>query len=335
MTLIEKLLSLPTWQEADAAGGAAPAEGGAPVKEPPPQPGAEPAPDRGDAGDDDDGDGDDILGSGSDDDRKVVIPVDWPEDWRVKLAGEDEKLVKRLERFKTPNDLLKSWQAAEQKISSGEYKKALTEAETDEEKAELRKEYGIPDDPTGYELPEELSIELDAEDPGVKAFLEQMHGANATPDQVKAAIKAYDQLVVDAQERQVEADKAYRIENEDALRAEWGNEYRPKIEVLKRMVKDEEGPIPNSVMRMIATARDADGNRIINNREVAQMLVDIGVNHYGEGALLTGEQVQATANREQEIMHVMKTDFDKYFNEVQSNGKTMATELAEIRARKR
>lgn len=330
MTLLEKLLAAPLWQEPDA-GGAAGGEIKEPVAPPPGDGGEAPPPaDRDDGDVEDDG----LLGSGSDDDRKVVIPADWPEDWRTKLAGEDDKISKRLERFKSPQDLMKSWLAAEQKISSGEYRKNPADAENDEEAAELRKQMGIPDAPDAYELPETFqALELDPNDEGLAKFREAVHAKGLNQEQFQTALQAYDELLIDAQQKQVEADQQYRMQNEDALRAEWGNEFRPRVELLKRMAQDEEGPVAPSVMRALATARDADGNRVFNNKEVAEWLVSLGMNHYGDGALLTGEQQQMQSNRIEEIRGVMKTDFDKYYNEVQPNGKTMAQEYAEYMQR--
>src|SRR5512135_169053 len=50
---------------------------------------------------------------------KAIVP-DWPDDWREKLAGNDEKALKRLGRFASPAGIFKSFRELEAKFSRGE-----------------------------------------------------------------------------------------------------------------------------------------------------------------------------------------------------------------------
>ncbi|MFK7944566.1 MAG: hypothetical protein AB8B85_16855, partial [Paracoccaceae bacterium] len=129
------------------------------------------------------------LGDGGADDKPVAAPADWPEDWRTKLAGDDEKLQKRLDRMSSPADVLKSWRALEQKQSTGEMKATLPENATDEQVAEYREANGIPAEPKGYldKLPDGLVIGENDEEI-VNGFLDKAHGMNADPEFVGQAI---------------------------------------------------------------------------------------------------------------------------------------------------
>ena len=40
-------------------------------------------------------------------------PADWPDNWRELMAGDDEKVLKRLDRFQSPKNVAKSWLSAE------------------------------------------------------------------------------------------------------------------------------------------------------------------------------------------------------------------------------
>jgi len=53
------------------------------------------------------------------------VKDNWGDDWRQNYAGEDDKMVKRLERYSSPKAALDALVAAQNKISSGELKTAL------------------------------------------------------------------------------------------------------------------------------------------------------------------------------------------------------------------
>lgn len=153
---------------------------------------------------------------------------DWPADWRVKAAGGDEKLLKALERYNSPVDGFKALQELRTKLSSGEYKKEIPPPSDPEQLKEWRKENGVPETHEAYDLtlPEGIVIG-DDDKPFVNEFLKAMHEKNMPAGPVKEAVAAYyamqQKQIADA----VNADRAFKQETEEALRAEWGPEYRP------------------------------------------------------------------------------------------------------------
>lgn len=313
--MIIKYLGVPVWQDAEAGGGTIEPEAAAP----PPAAEAPAAPETPEpSGQYADGAEPGVLGSGNDDERKVVVQAEWPDDWRAKMAGENEKAAKILERYGDPAKVAEALLAAQQKISSGEYKKAVTEDSTEEEKAAARAEAGVPEEWSGYDIPEDLetiAFEQGTEDPMLQSFLERMHKAGASKDMVAEALRSVDALTREQQQQQIEQDKSYRVENEDRLRAQWGDEFRPRVSLYDRVLKDADGPIPRPVAEAIMTARDASGNRLVNNAQFAEFLVDLGVSHYGDGALISGEQARAQTSRLEEIRQVMKTDMNRYWSD--------------------
>lgn len=254
----------------------------------------------------------DALGGDEKADKPVTVTAKWPDDWRVQMAGGDEKLAKRLERFTDPSKVTASWLSAEQKISSGEFKKQLPENATDEQKAEWRKSNGIPDTPDKYQLPAIEGMEWNDTDKQLAGkFFEQMHAADAPQPVVDAALKAYTQLISEAQVQRSEQDKAFRLENEDKLRAELGNEFRAQINVYQRVLNDTE-VLPDGLGPVLAQARDADGNRLINNAAVAKFLINLGLDRYGDGAMISGDAKQTMASEKESLEKLMKTNFAEY-----------------------
>ncbi len=76
----------------------------------------------------------------------------WGEDWREKLAKGDEKKLKSLQRFASPEALTDSYMSAAERIRSGELKTVLPKDAKPEELAAWRKENGIPETPDKYDL---------------------------------------------------------------------------------------------------------------------------------------------------------------------------------------
>jgi len=257
--------------------------------------------------------GSSLLGEG----EERSVPADWPSDWRAKLSNGDEKLLKRLERFTDPSKIFQSWLAAEQKISSGEDKKGLDENATEEQVAEWRAANGIPDAADGYKPTELDGLEWSESDqPLLNTLFEAMHGANATQAQVDAALSAYGKLVSETQVARQQADRAFIAENEDALRAKYGDQFRPNLAVYKRVLEQSDNsPLPRDVVQALMTARDENGNAVINNAAVADFIVQMGLDYYGPAGMETGDGKATAQTQLDEIKQIMKTDIDKYYRE--------------------
>lgn len=272
-----------------------------------------------DAGKDakDDKSGADTVLTSDDDGKASQHPADWPEDWRKKLAGDDEKLAKRLERMKSPKDVVQSWRALEQKMSSGEVKQTLPDDATEEQIAEYRKENGIPETSDGYleNLPDGLVIGEDDKE-AVGSFLEAVHAKNASPDFVASALDWYYKTKEDEVAAQSDADKEVQKATEDALRSEWGNEYRGNINAITSFLDaaptDEDG---NSLKDLLMGARLADGTPLGNNAMALKWLLGIANDVNPAGFIAPGSaktQAEGVDEEIAEIEKVMRTDRTRY-----------------------
>lgn len=214
----------------------------------------------------DNGTGGTILdgGAGADgQERTQNVPADWPADWRTKISGGDESVLKRLERFNSPADIMKSYRALEQRLSSGEYKRAAPpDNATDEQMSAWRKENGIPDKPDGYDLTLDDGLVIgDADKPIVNEFLTEMHGQNATQAQVKATLNAYYRIEERYKADQKERDDAVKMDTEDSLRAEWGPDFRRNQGQITAFVEG----LPDDLRDNLIGARLADGTKLLGN----------------------------------------------------------------------
>lgn len=118
-------------------------------------------------------------------------------DWRVKMAGDDKKFLKELERYTDEPSFAKAFQEARARATDPRRLMIPGDDASDEDKAAYAKARGIPDDPKkyeikvkppeGYEPTETDKARLD----DITAHLHKMGGMYADPAVVNAAHALY------------------------------------------------------------------------------------------------------------------------------------------------
>jgi len=182
--------------------------------------------------------------------------------------AEHDKLVATLKRFNTPADAAKKMREQEKFISSGQIKRPLAKNATADQIKAWRTENGIPEDPSKYELGVAPEVLDDNTKPVVEAFVKDLHGANASPEVVKASVAALIKQRDAVREAMTQHDAETKTKSEDELRAEWGNDYRTNIAGIESLL----GQADSEVKETILTARGADGVSIANNPKVLKWL---------------------------------------------------------------
>lgn len=194
------------------------------------------------------------------------------EDWRIKLAGGDEKELKRLSRFASEADVWKAYRELEKKKSSGELKTPFPEKGTAEEIALWRKENGIPEAPDKYDLTFENGLVIGEEDkPIIDKFVSAMHEKNATPEQVKAALSTYYAALAEQKQAQAEADVSFKDTSLEELREEWGGDFKKNVNAVAGLLESA----PDSVKEIFDAARTADGKIVGNHPDVVRWLAQM------------------------------------------------------------
>lgn len=271
-----------------------------------------------------------VSGGGKSDDKSQV-PATWPDDWRQKLAGDDEKTLKRLERMQSPADLFKSYKEIETKLSSGKLVDELPADATEEDVKAYRERNGIPDDPKGYleNLPDGL-VFGEEDEMAVSGFLDRMHKGNVPPQIVQEALAWYTEYQEEAQTAQVEADREFRVKAEEDLREEWGNEYRANVNTIKNFL----ATAPEGLDAQLMGARLADGSLLGDNPAALRWLAKLAndANPAGFVAPSGGkDQLSSVEDELNTIRQLRKTDPTKYW----ADEKMQARELKLIEAREK
>lgn len=229
-------------------------------------------------------------------------PSDWVPDWREKMAAGDADELKALQRYKSPVDVNKARREAVKRISSGEMKAKLAPDATPEQLTAWRKDNGIPEKAEGYleKLPDGLVIG-DADKPMLASYLEKVHGKNASPEVVAETLNWY----YGEQERlaaeQVKADKEYQKVSTDALREEWGPEFRANINSINAFLDTAPATDDGKPLRdLLMEARLGDGTKFGSNPAALKWLARLANEANPAGFVSPGDGRSQTESLETE-----------------------------------
>ena len=193
-------------------------------------------------------------------------------DWaamRTEYAKGDDKMLKRLERYASPQAVVDALIAAQNKISGGGLKAALPADATPEQLNEWRRDNGIPEKPTDYavSLADGLTIS-DADKPVIDAFRDVAHKANLTQTQLDAVLNFNAQIEEQRLSQRAVAELQQRDAGIEALRSEWGSEYKLNLNLIDGFL----ATAPTGVREQLLGARLADGTPLGNNVDVLRFL---------------------------------------------------------------
>lgn len=250
----------------------------------------------------------DGLLSGEGDDKPAATPADWPEDWRDRMSGGDDKVKRIIGRYGSPAALAKALVEAKDLIRSGPKK---PDAEDAKGMAEWRKANGIPEEPAGYKLPVIPGVEWsDADKPAIAAYFEEAHRDGLPQSAVETGLKWYAKAQAEAATARSEAEKIAVRQTEDELRQEWGPEYRANIQLAKRAIEG----LPEEI-RAIHLATLPDGRKLGANPAFIKWAAQLGRDEFGDAALIGQDGSSTISSRKAEIEKIRDTDFARYDND--------------------
>ena len=226
-----------------------------------PKPEPDPAPKDGDPEpdpkpDDEPKDGDDPKPDEEPKDEPPEMP-EW-DAMKKAIAGEDEKLLKKLDRYNSLADFGKAHANLLQRLSAGDFSEKLPKDATPEQVKEWREKNGIPEKPEGYKefLPEGLV--LGEQDENIlNGVLFSAHEANIPPEAMKAVLDGYNNARQAETDRIMENDANIAKEVSDQLKQEWGENYKVYNNQLLNFLDNQFG---SDVVKRLMAARLNDDN---------------------------------------------------------------------------
>jgi hypothetical protein len=243
----------------------------------------------------------------------------WPDDWRARMVAgitdpaAKEKELKQLGRYANPEEVHRKARALEQRLSSGELKSVLPKDAKAEELAAWRAEAGIPETPDKYDLDLGSGLVVgEADKPLVGKFLAAAHATNQTPDQVKASLRAYYEVNEQLNADQVEKDKQVQESSTEALRTEWGPEFRRNVNLINGLLDSTCSP---EIKDLFLTGRLGNGTPIGSSPEALKMLLGLALVNNPAGTVVPnsgGNMAGAIDDEITKIETTMKTNRTAY-----------------------
>lgn len=200
----------------------------------------------------------------------------WADNWREELVGdvtteEGKKRLTQLQRLDSPRAMYEKLLNQEKLISSGEYKKKLGDNPTPEEMAQYRADNGIPESHDKYDLTLEDGLVIGEQDkPVVDAVLQALHKANAPQGVVSSMLNTYFSMQENAAAERAVQDKEVRNSTTSTLKAEWGSDYIPNINLINAHI----ATAPEAVQPLLLNARLADGTPLASHPDVLRWMAN-------------------------------------------------------------
>lgn len=243
-----------------------------------------------------------------------------PED---KLEARRTAILNQLGRYKTQLDYMTAGFAAQERIRSGEMRSKLPDDATDEEKAEWRKENGLPEKASDYDIPKIAGHKwTEADEPLIKEFKKTAFAGDMTQEQVNKAVEWY----VNTTQKQTEEyyERIAQVDSEDGekmraqLRAELGVDYKPTAALLRRGLEDRSLLSEDAANGLVSgryTDKDGVSRRLINNPDILNLLTNYFRDTYGDASFIRGDARPTTQSVIEEGEKIMQTDLDRYYRE--------------------
>lgn len=237
---------------------------------------------------------------------------DWPEDWREKLAKGDEDKLKLLNRYGSVDGLLRKIMEQEKVIRTKSGPRPMPDASDEKAMSEWRKEQGIPDDPTGYKLPETVTKRMTDDDkPLISSFTDYAHKKGAPQQVVDVASEWYFDTAEQMEAERIAADKQAAERAEDELRKNWSHaEYKANLTLAHRFLESVPG-----LGTDFAMARRPDGSRLVDDPQFIMWVSDMGRDKFGDVTFATADSESRHMARKAEIEKIRNEDFDRYERE--------------------
>lgn len=254
-----------------------------------------------------------------------------PENWRELASNGDEDSLKLLKRYGSMSGVVKALKEAQNTIRSGKLKRDMPDPKDEKAVAEWRREQGIPDDPSGYKLPDTVIKRMSDDDkPMIASFTDYAHAKGAPQSVVDIASEWYFDMAEQAATKQAEEDAAALDDAETALRKDWAHgEYKANMTLAKRFIENIPG-----VGESWSEARLPNGRRLGDLPEFIQWASDQGRSQFGDVTFATADSEKRHMARKEEIEKIRNTDFDRYEREGLDKELTKITEKELARAKR-
>lgn len=238
------------------------------------------------------------------------------EQFRTVVAGDNQDVLKRLERYADPAAVGTALMEAQNRIREGFKPEAFPEDGTDEEKAAWREQNGIPKTADDYlaNIGEGIVIG-DADKPIYESLAGALHEQNLPQTAIDTVAQWYDTWRQEAQTAKHETDQEHLNEVDDLLASEYGPaEYRANKNNLMNVLKSS---MPEEAADALLNGRLSDGRAFFNNADVVRGLIKMARQVSPINTLVSAgnDPGKAIDDRLDEIREIRRKDYDAYMKD--------------------
>jgi hypothetical protein len=259
-------------------------------------------------------------------DAGAAAGAGWPQDWRERLAGADEKALKQLKRIVSPEALLKKLQHQETLIRS---RAGPPEEESGDALAAWRRAHDVPAAPSGYLDNLTLSagkVLGDADRPVAESFAAEMHAIGAPQEMVERGIDWYLAYREKLANDDSDADIIFREESQARLRQSFGAGWNRAVASIGALLAETP-----EVRDMLLGGRAGDGRLLGDHPLIVRWLAELArrVHPSATVVLSGGSAARGMEARIAEIEALQRRDRSAYFRD-----EALQAELRELYAKR-
>lgn len=188
---------------------------------------------------------------------------------------EAQAALKELGRYATEADVYDALLEAKRVLRSGKIEKGVPKDATPEQVSEWRQANGIPEKVEAYfeKLPNGLVIG-DDDMPVFVDFAQSLHGVNAKPEHIHAAVEWYNGHMQSVAEQRAVQDVNFQDEAKVALKAQYGGSYEKNLNIANNHIANMFG---EEQVALLQQARAPDGRKLFDIPEVVHGFLKAGL----------------------------------------------------------
>ncbi len=237
-----------------------------------------------------------------------------PKDWRTQLAGDDDKMLPRLERYTDLPAVIKAGFEAQDRIRRGEMSNGLPENPTTEQMAAYREANGIPESADKYELKLDDGLILSNEDNRIlKGVYETAFAENVPAKTVSNLVNAHLKGRELERQARTQQDGIDKVQANNVLNETWGSDYQTNVNMVGNLINQ----MPEAIRDNVAGARMADGRALFNSPEIMVVMADWARKMNPAGAVVgdTNNPGQTIDNEIATLEKRMREDEDGWYKD--------------------
>ena len=258
----------------------------------------------------------------------------WKDDWRQNIAGEDPKLLKELEKHKTPAELAKAYRELQKQFSSTRPAPELPKDATPEQVAEWREKAGIPESWDKYDTTLDNGVVIGENDkPIVESWLKKAHEMNMKPENAKKSLQAYFEMTNAMESERIRNAESKKQATVEILSKDWGVQFNENVKITEQFLEKQFG---KEGLDKLNQATLADGSFLMHDPALFKFFQEQAELTEGGHTVVASPtaDLPSLMDRKKQIEKIALTDSKLFYNSPEMRAELNQIEM-ELASRKK